>query len=119
MVAKLGFGVVENFFPVHMICNVISMDTDLSQILEHSCHQVTETQIKLCFFAGLLDKLSYIKDDVKSKAIYLNPIYPSGGEDTGYDISNHTDIDELFGDLDSFKHLVHSMHKKGRSPSQF
>jgi glycosidase len=32
-------------------------------------------------------------------AIWLSPIYPSPMADFGYDVSDHTDVDPVFGDL--------------------
>eukprot|EP00914_Ancora_sagittata_P017048 GHVO01033675.1.p1 GENE.GHVO01033675.1~~GHVO01033675.1.p1 ORF type:complete len:686 (+),score=109.10 GHVO01033675.1:17-2074(+) len=61
---------------------------------------------------GIHDKLDYLQKDLKTKAIYLNPIYQSGGKDTGYDITNHTQLDETYGTIDIFNNFVHAIHKK-------
>jgi glycosidase len=61
---------------------------------------------------GIHEKLDYLQNTVKSKAIYVNPIYSSGGQDTGYDITNHTQLDPVFGNMETFGKLVHAMHKK-------
>lgn len=61
---------------------------------------------------GIHEKLDYLQKDLKTKAIYINPIYASGGQDTGYDITNHTEIDPIFGKLENFTSLVRAMHKR-------
>jgi glycosidase len=61
---------------------------------------------------GIHEKLDYLQKDLKTKAIYINPIYSSGGKDTGYDITNHTEIDPIFGDMANFASLVRAMHKR-------
>ncbi len=54
---------------------------------------------------GVIDKLDYIKS-LGAGAIWLTPIYPSPMVDNGYDISDYTAINPLFGTLDDFDELV-------------
>ncbi|ELU15089.1 hypothetical protein CAPTEDRAFT_160914 [Capitella teleta] len=61
---------------------------------------------------GIHDRLDYLQNDLKTKAIYVNPMYESGGQDTGYDITNHTHLDKTFGTIEIFKDLVHALHKR-------
>jgi alpha-glucosidase len=61
--------------------------------------------------AGVIQKLDYIKD-LQVNAIWLSPIYPSPQADFGYDVSNYTDIDSLFGTLNEFDQLVLEAHKR-------
>ncbi len=45
-------------------------------------------------------------------AIWLSPIYPSPMVDFGYDVSNYTGIDPIFGDLAAFDALVAQAHQR-------
>ena len=46
-------------------------------------------------------------------AIWLNPIYQSGGKDNGYDVSSYVDIDPKYGTMKDFDELVSKSHEKG------
>jgi alpha-glucosidase len=46
-------------------------------------------------------------------AIWLSPIYPSPMADFGYDISDYTDIDPVFGSLEDFDALLADVHAAG------
>src|SRR4051812_19764115 len=46
-------------------------------------------------------------------AVWLSPIYPSPMADFGYDISNYTDVDPLFGTLADFDKLIAELHRRG------
>lgn len=65
---------------------------------------------------GIIDKLDYLNDGTEKSlgigAIWLSPIYKSPMVDFGYDISDYTDIDPIFGDLKTFDHLVKEAHKR-------
>ena len=54
---------------------------------------------------GVIDKLDYVKS-LGAGAIWLTPIYPSPMVDNGYDISDYTAINPLFGTLDDFDELI-------------
>jgi alpha-glucosidase len=56
-----------------------------------------------------LDHLSYLGVD----ALWLSPIYPSPLADFGYDVSDYTDVDPVFGTLDDFDRLVEAAHARG------
>src|SRR5258708_26745486 len=62
--------------------------------------------------AGIIEKLDYVSDVLGVDAIWLSPIYPSPMADFGYDVSNYTDIDPIFGDLATFDKLVEQAHKR-------
>src|SRR5579859_4975141 len=62
---------------------------------------------------GIIGKLDYIAHDLGVDAIWLSPIYPSPMADFGYDISNYTDIDPIFGDLRTFDSLLEQAHSRG------
>ena len=46
-------------------------------------------------------------------ALWLSPIYPSPLADFGYDVSDYTGIDPVFGDFGDFDHLVAEAHRRG------
>ncbi|KAJ8674283.1 hypothetical protein QAD02_005545 [Eretmocerus hayati] len=54
---------------------------------------------------GLISQLNHVHD-IGADAMWLSPIYPSPAEDSGYDITNFTDIDPLFGTLADFDALI-------------
>ncbi|GMA33308.1 glycoside hydrolase family 13 protein [Litorihabitans aurantiacus] len=49
-----------------------------------------------------LDHLAELGVDV----VWLSPVYRSPHDDNGYDISDYTDVDPLFGSLDDLDHLI-------------
>jgi len=54
-----------------------------------------------------LDSLQWLGVD----ALWLSPMYPSPMADFGYDISDYTDVDPLFGTLHDFDILLDQAHK--------
>ncbi|XP_044018104.1 alpha-glucosidase-like [Aphidius gifuensis] len=54
---------------------------------------------------GITSKLEHIAD-IGASALWLSPIYVSPMVDFGYDITNFTDIDPVFGNLADFSKLV-------------
>lgn len=65
---------------------------------------------------GIIEKLDYLNDGTEKSlgigAIWLSPIYKSPMDDFGYDISDYTDVDPIFGDLKTFERLVKEAHKR-------
>ncbi|KAJ8687801.1 hypothetical protein QAD02_023595 [Eretmocerus hayati] len=61
---------------------------------------------------GIINRLEHVKD-LGADALWLSPIYTSPQADFGYDISNFTNIDKLFGSLSDFDHLVAKAKKLG------
>ena len=55
-----------------------------------------------------LDHLSWLGVD----AIWLSPFYRSPMDDFGYDVSDHCDVDPLFGTLEDFDRLVTDCHER-------
>ena len=53
---------------------------------------------------GITSRLSYLAD-LGVEAIWLSPIFKSPMADMGYDVSDYTDIDPLFGSLADFDAL--------------
>ncbi len=45
-------------------------------------------------------------------AVWLSPIYPSPMADFGYDISNYTDIDPIFGAMQDFDRLLEEIKRR-------
>ena len=60
---------------------------------------------------GITQRLDYIKS-LNVDAIWLSPFYPSPMHDWGYDVSNYTDIDPLFGVMSDFDRLLAEIHKR-------
>jgi alpha-glucosidase len=56
-----------------------------------------------------LDHLAWLGVD----ALWLSPIYPSPMADFGYDVSDYTGIDPVFGDLGEYERLVEEAHARG------
>ena len=61
---------------------------------------------------GIRSKLDYLQW-LGVDAIWISPIYPSPMADFGYDISNYTDIDPIFGTLNDFDALLADAHDRG------
>ncbi len=61
---------------------------------------------------GIIERLGYLAD-LGVDAIWLSPIYPSPGRDVGYDISDHTAVDPMFGSEADFDRLVAEAHGRG------
>lgn len=61
---------------------------------------------------GILSKLDYLHW-LGVKAVWISPIYPSPMADFGYDISDYTAIDPVFGTMDDFHLLLEAAHGKG------
>ena len=61
---------------------------------------------------GIIGRLSYLQA-LGIDAIWLSPIFPSPMADFGYDISDYTGIDPLFGTMEDFDALVAAAHGAG------
>src|SRR5438132_11582886 len=60
---------------------------------------------------GITSRLDYL-DWLGVDAIWISPIFPSPMADFGYDVSNYTDVDPIFGTLDDFDNLVARVHER-------
>jgi alpha-glucosidase len=60
---------------------------------------------------GIHSKLDYL-EGLGVDAVWISPIYPSPMADFGYDISNYTGIDPVFGTLAQFDALVADLHRR-------
>ena len=61
---------------------------------------------------GIIQRLDYLQW-LGVQAIWLSPIFPSPMDDFGYDISDYTGIEPLFGSMDDFDELLELTHRKG------
>jgi alpha-glucosidase len=61
---------------------------------------------------GIMQRLPYLVE-LGIDAIWLSPIFPSPMADFGYDISDYTDVDPLFGRLADFDGLLAAAHAQG------
>jgi alpha-glucosidase len=61
---------------------------------------------------GIAGKLDYLVS-LGVDAVWLSPFYRSPMADFGYDVSNHRDVDPIFGTLDDFDRLVTASHQRG------
>jgi alpha-glucosidase len=61
---------------------------------------------------GIAERLDYLVW-LGIDAIWLSPIYPSPMADFGYDISDYTGVDPMFGTLSDFDHLIRETHRRG------
>ena len=67
--------------------------------------------------AGIVERLPYLRS-LGVNAVWLSPVFPSPMADFGYDISNYTGIDPLFGGIPDFDALV-SAAQIGSTPKTF
>ena len=51
---------------------------------------------------GIQNRVDYLRQ-LDVKGIWISPIFTSPMVDHGYDISNYTDIDPIFGTIEDFK----------------
>jgi alpha-glucosidase len=56
-----------------------------------------------------LDHLTWLGVD----ALWLSPIYPSPLADMGYDVSDYTGVDPVYGSLERFDQLLAAAHERG------
>lgn len=61
---------------------------------------------------GITQKLDYLKS-LDVGAVWITPVYPSPMIDNGYDISDYTEINPLFGSMNDFDELVREADKRG------
>lgn len=61
---------------------------------------------------GIIEKLPYLQE-LGVDVIWLNPFYPSPQRDNGYDISDYTAVNPLFGMMADFEELTQAAKKHG------
>jgi alpha-glucosidase len=61
---------------------------------------------------GIEQRLDHVAE-LGADAIWLSPIYPSPLADLGYDVSDYTNVDPVYGSLADFDRLLQAAHGKG------
>jgi len=61
---------------------------------------------------GIIAKLDYLKQ-LGVDVVWLSPVYPSAGDDGGYDVSDYYTIDAAFGTMTDWEELLQQMHTRG------
>jgi alpha-glucosidase len=62
--------------------------------------------------AGIRRRLPHLLE-LGADALWISPIFPSPMADFGYDVSDYTDVDPLFGTLDELDVLAADAHARG------
>ncbi|NBC27591.1 MAG: alpha-amylase [Bacteroidetes bacterium] len=60
---------------------------------------------------GITSRLGYLQW-LGIDAVWISPVYPSPMADFGYDVTDHCDIDPMFGSLEDMDHLLEEAHKR-------
>lgn len=63
-------------------------------------------------FKGITQKVAYLAE-LGVNAVWISPCFKSPGIDSGYDISDYTDVGEEFGTLADFKEMLDCFHSYG------
>jgi len=63
--------------------------------------------------AGITSRLDYLRNTLGVDAIWISPIFPSPMADFGYDVSDYTDVDPIFGTLADADELIARAHDLG------
>ena len=62
---------------------------------------------------GIVSRLDYLATTLGIDGIWVSPFFRSPMADWGYDISDHTDVDPLFGNLAGAERLIEEAHARG------
>jgi alpha-glucosidase len=62
---------------------------------------------------GLIQSLDYLGGTLGIDAIWVGPFFRSPLLDQGFDITDHTDVEPLFGDLQTVDRLLDEAHARG------
>jgi alpha-glucosidase len=61
---------------------------------------------------GITSRLPYLVR-LGVGAVWLSPIYPSGGADGGYDVADYLDVDPVYGGMEAFDRFLATAHGLG------
>jgi alpha-glucosidase len=61
---------------------------------------------------GVISKLDYLSDVLGVDALWLCPFFKSPMKDWGYDVSDHRDVDPLFGTIEDARTLIAEAHRR-------
>ncbi|XP_052796227.1 maltase A3-like [Mya arenaria] len=61
---------------------------------------------------GVIEKLDYFRY-LGVGAVWLSPFFTSPMRDFGYDVSNYTEVDAIFGNMTDFEELMTEAHERG------
>lgn len=61
---------------------------------------------------GITQQLDYLQG-LGVDALWISPCYPSPMADFGYDVSDYTDIDPIFGTMADMDELIAAVHERG------
>src|SRR5215471_7719159 len=62
-------------------------------------------------FAGLIQKLDYLRD-LGITCLWLLPFFPSPLKDDGYDISDFLNVHPSYGTIEDFKEFLAAAHER-------
>lgn len=62
---------------------------------------------------GLIDSLDYLATTLGINAVWVGPFFKTPMLDHGFDVSDHRDVEPIFGSLDTFDRLVTEAHMRG------
>ncbi|MEO0458853.1 MAG: maltose alpha-D-glucosyltransferase, partial [Cyanobacteria bacterium P01_A01_bin.114] len=62
-------------------------------------------------FQGLTAKLDYLQE-LGVTAVWVLPFFPSPLRDDGYDISDYTSVNPIYGTLEDFQHFLDAAHQR-------
>jgi len=62
---------------------------------------------------GLIESLDYLASTLGVDAVWVGPFYRTPMLDHGFDVSDYTDVDPIFGTLEDFDRLVQQAHARG------
>jgi len=60
---------------------------------------------------GITSRLDYLKNTLGVDAIWISPFFRSPMADFGYDVSDYTDVDPIFGTLEDSAELITEAHR--------
>ncbi|MGL5978718.1 MAG: glycoside hydrolase family 13 protein [Erysipelotrichaceae bacterium] len=61
---------------------------------------------------GIISKLDYLHD-LGVNVLWISPFYQSPMDDNGYDVSDYSQVDPLFGTMEDAESLIAKAHEKG------